>query len=88
MALCIYADSYGNIYFCQPTPCFPIASLNSLVNLLGDPSSFARGANIHPLSSLVSYQLSFPCCFTHPEGTPQIKLNIYIDGTNNISHPV
>jgi hypothetical protein len=56
--------------------------------LLGDPSSFARGANIHPLTSLVSYQLSSPCCLTHPEGSPQIKLHIYIEDINNISRPV
>jgi hypothetical protein len=58
------------------------------VYLLGDPSSFARGANTHPLSSLVSYQLFSPCCLTHPGSTPQIKLHIYIDNINNISCPV
>jgi hypothetical protein len=85
VTLCTYAGLYGNISFCQPTPCLSFASFNSLVYLLGDPSSFAHGANIHPLSSLVSYQLSSPCCLTHPEGTPQIKLHIYIDDINNIS---
>jgi hypothetical protein len=55
--------------------------------LLGDPSSFARGANIHPLSSLVSYQLYSPCWLTHPEGTPQIKLHIYIDDINTSAVP-
>jgi hypothetical protein len=34
--------------------------------LLGDPVSFARGANTHPLLSLLCYQLFSPCCFTHP----------------------
>ncbi len=87
MTLCAYAGSYGNITFCWPTPCFPFAPFNSLVYLLGDPSSFARGANIHPLLSLVSYQLSSPCCLTYPEGTPQIKLHIYIDNIN-IRRPV
>ncbi len=58
------------------------------VYLLGDSSSFAHGANIYPLSSLVSYQLFSPCCLTHLEGTPQINLHIYIDDINNISHPV
>ncbi len=43
------------------------------------PSSCVRGANIHPLSSLVSYQLFSPCCLTRPKDTPQIKLHIYID---------
>jgi hypothetical protein len=74
------------------TPSFihfpPFASFVSPVYLLGDPSSFARGANVHPLLSLVSYQLFSPCCLTHPEGTPQIKLHIYIDDINNISRPV
>ncbi len=37
------------------------------VYLLGDPYSFARGANIHPLLSLVSYQLFSPCFLTHPK---------------------
>jgi hypothetical protein len=37
--------------------------------LLGDPFSCDRGANIHPLSSLVSSQLFTPCCLTHPEDT-------------------
>jgi hypothetical protein len=73
--------------FCQPTPYFPFASSNSLVYLLGDPSSFARGVIIHPLSSLVRYQLSSPCCLTHPEGTPQTKLHIYTDDINNIVVP-
>ncbi len=57
------------------------------VTYLGDPSSFARGANIHPLSSLVSYQLFSPYYLTHPEGTPQITLHIYIDDINNMAVP-
>jgi hypothetical protein len=67
--------------FCQPTPCFILFPFY----LFGDPSSYARGANIHPPSSLVSYQLFSPCCLTHPEDTPQIKLHIYIDNISNIS---
>ncbi len=35
--------------------------------LLGDPASFARDANTHPLLSLVCCQLFSPCCFTHPK---------------------
>ncbi len=68
---------------CSPCMCQPFP-----VNLLGDLSSCARGANIHPPSSLVSYQLFPPCCLTHPKDTSQIKLHIYIDDINNISHPV
>ncbi len=74
--------------FCQPAPCFPACFIQFPFYLLGDPSSFACGANIHPVSSLVSYQLFSPCCLTHPEGTPQIKLHIYIDNINNISRPI
>ncbi len=58
---------------------FPFAWVNRPLYLLGDPSSYDRGANIHPLSSLVNYQLSFPCCLNHPEDTPWIKLHVYID---------
>jgi hypothetical protein len=88
MHLCIVT-----FLFCQPIPSPPLASFNPSyticppVYLLGDPSYFARGANTHPLLPLVGYQLSSPCCLTHPEGTPQIKLHIYIDNINNISRP-
>ncbi len=58
---------------------FPFALINRSLYLLGDPSFDDSGANIHPLSSLVSYQLSLPCCLTHPVDTPQIKLHVYID---------
>jgi hypothetical protein len=37
---------------------------------LGDLSFDDCGENIHPLSSMFSYQLSLPCCLTHPEDTP------------------
>ncbi len=56
---------------------FPIHLSTLPFYLLGDPLSCARGANIHPPLSLVSYQLFFPVCLTHPEDTPQIKLHIY-----------
>jgi hypothetical protein len=46
------------LFLCSPTPLF---------YLLGDPASFARGANSHPLLPLVCYQLFSPCCFTHPK---------------------
>ncbi len=94
MTIRIHAYTFSDISFCQPTPCPPFASFNPPytarppVYLLGDPSSFACGANTHPLLSLVGYQLFSPCCLTHPKGTPQIKLCIYIDDINNISRPV
>jgi hypothetical protein len=46
---------------------FPRCMTNPSIYLLGDPSSFARGANTHTLLSLVSYQLFSPCYFTHPK---------------------
>jgi hypothetical protein len=66
----------------------PLQYSNNPVYLLGDPSSFARGANTHPLLSLAGYQLFSPCCLAHPKGTPQIKSHIYIDDINNISCPI
>ncbi len=51
----------------------PLACTNPYLYLLGDPFSYICGANIHPLSSLVSYQLFSPCCLTRPKDTPQIK---------------
>jgi hypothetical protein len=66
----------------------PLIRINLPPYLLEDPFSCARDVNIHLPSSLVSYQLSSPCCLTHPEDTPQIKLHIYIDNINNISHSV
>jgi hypothetical protein len=85
----INMHSYIHLQWCFPWsthPCFhlwlipfPFAWISVLLYLLEDPSSYERGANIHPLSSLVSYQLSSPCCLTHPKDNPQIKLHIYID---------
>jgi hypothetical protein len=65
----------------------PLAYSNPSLYLLGDPSSYARGANIHPLSSLVSYQLFSPCCLTRPEDTPQIKLHTYIYDITTLAFP-
>jgi hypothetical protein len=71
-------------------PCFylwfiplPFAHINRSCYLLGDTSSYAFGANIHLLSSLVSYQLFSPCCLTHPKDILQIKLHIYIDDSQH-----
>jgi hypothetical protein len=65
----------------------PLACTNPSFYLLVDSSSYAHGANIHPLLSLVSYQLFSPCCLTHPEDTPQIKLHIYIDDITTSTVP-
>ncbi len=65
----------------------PLEGINHPLCLLRDPSSYARGANIHPLSSLASYQLFSPCCLTHPEDTAQIKLHIYIDDITTSAAP-
>ncbi len=60
---------------------FPTLSRNQLpfFYLLEDPSFGDRGANIHPLSSLVGDQLPTSCFLTLPEDTPQITLHVYID---------
>ncbi len=53
-----------------------------LFYLLGDPSFGDRGANIHPLSSLVSDQLPTPCFLTLPNPPrrhPWFMLHVYID---------
>ncbi len=75
-------------------PCFhlwfiplPFAWINRPLYLLGDPSSYVPGANIYPLSSLVSYQLFSPCCLARPEDTPQIKLYIHIDDITSSAVP-
>ncbi len=65
----------------------PLCTINHPLYLLGDPSSYARGANIHPISSLVSYRLFSPCCLTRFEDTPQIKLHIYIDDITTSAAP-
>ncbi len=61
-------------FLVNPPRCFPsLLYLSSFTwskpffYLLGDPASFARGANTHPLLSLVFYQMFSPCCFTHPK---------------------
>jgi hypothetical protein len=58
------------------------------LSLLGEPAFFARGANAHPFLPLVCYQLFTPLLLHQPQGTPQIKLHIYKDDINNISHLV
>ncbi len=72
----INMHAYIHLQWCFPWlthPCFhlwlipfPLARINCPLYLLGDPSSCDRGANIHPLSFLISYQLFPPCCLNHP----------------------
>ncbi len=50
-------------------------------------SFLACDANTHPLLSLVCYQLSALCCFSHPNTPHRSSYNIYIDNINNISRP-
>jgi hypothetical protein len=76
---------------CQPTrwvsPRFILPLLRDptlLFYLLGDPASFTRGANTHPLLSLVCYQLFSPCCFTHPK-TPHRSSYIFTQTTSTTS---
>jgi hypothetical protein len=57
----------------------PCMNQPSLFYLLGDPPFGDRGANIHPLSSLVSDQLFTPCFLTLPRDTPRFMLHVYID---------
>jgi hypothetical protein len=52
--------------------------------LLGEPA-FSRGANTHPLLSLVCYQVLTLCYFSHPNTPHRSGNNIYIDDINNIS---
>jgi hypothetical protein len=47
--------------------------------LLRDPSFGDRGANIHPLLSLVGDQMPTPCFLTLTEDTPWLTLHVYID---------
>jgi hypothetical protein len=68
---------------CHPTPC----PLLPAFLLTGRTSFLARGANTHPLLSLVCYQLPTLCCFSHPTTPHRSSHNIYIDDINNISHP-
>ncbi len=53
-----------------------------LFYLLGGPAFLARGANTHPLLSLVCYQLFTPCCYSHPKAPHRSSYNIYIDDIN------
>jgi hypothetical protein len=56
--------------------------INPLYYLLGDPSFGDRGANVHPLSPLVSGQLFTPCFLTLPNPSqrhPWFMLHVYRD---------
>jgi hypothetical protein len=75
---------------CQPTPCFlvllqfaPFYIVQPLFLLTWRSCFFCSWCE-YPLLSLACYQLFSPCCFTHTK----IKLHIYKDNINDISHPV
>ncbi len=78
-------------FLANPPPCFPVSLqlapfiwFNPSFYLLGDPASFAHGANTHPLLSLVCYQLFSPCCFTHPKA-PHRSSYIFTQMTSTTS---
>ncbi len=61
---------------------FPSCNQPPLFYLLGDPFFGDRGANVHPLSTLVSDQLFTPCFLTlsnPPRRHPWFMLHIYRD---------
>ncbi len=66
----------------------PLFFLITPFYLLGEPAFLARGANTHPLVSLVCYQLLTLCYFTHPNTPHRSGYKIYIDDIINISRPV
>ncbi len=70
----------ASIFASLSPPCITHPS----IYLLGDPFSFACGANTHPLLSLVSYQMFSPCYFTHPK-TPLRSSYIFTWTTSTIS---
>jgi hypothetical protein len=72
-----------------PLPlCMPIPLTLTLFYVHGKPASLARGANTHPLMSLVCYQLFTLCCFTHSKAPHRSSYSVYIDDINNVSCPV
>ncbi len=66
----------------NPAPC----PLSPSILLTWRTSFLARGANTHPLLSLVCCQLPTLCCFSQPSTPHRSSYNIYIDDINNISH--
>jgi hypothetical protein len=71
------ADPLNLLPSCLYLP--PSMNQSPLFYLLGGPSFGDRGANIHPLLSLVSDQLVTPCFLTLPGDTPRFMLHVYID---------
>jgi hypothetical protein len=65
------------------SPHYPLSErISHIFYLLGDPSFDDRGANVHPLSSLVSDQLFTPCFLTLPNPSrrhPWFMLHVYSD---------
>jgi hypothetical protein len=62
----------------------PFVQVSHPFYLHGDPSFYDRGANIHPLSSLVSDQLFTLCFLTPPRDTPRFMLHVNRDDISNI----
>jgi hypothetical protein len=83
------ALSWIPLFWPTPPPCFLLCPSSTLClsepplfYLLRDPSFGDRGANVHPLSSLVSDQLLAPCSLTLPHPSrqhPQFMLHVYRD---------
>ncbi len=62
--------------------------ISPLFYLLGDPSFGDLGANVHPLSSLVSDQLFTPCFLTLPNPSrqhPWFMLHVYRDDITTLA---
>jgi hypothetical protein len=76
-------------YFPLPHPLFYSTNPFYITTfyLLWKPAFLARGANTHPLLSLVCFQLFTPYCFTHPETAHRSSYSIYIDDINNSAVP-
>jgi hypothetical protein len=91
---------YGSVYTwdmarVNPAPCFLLPALFTCHPLFLLPaflltwrtSFLSRGANTHPLLSLVCYQLPTLCYFSHHHTPHRSSYNIYIVNINNISRP-
>ncbi len=74
-------SSLPALFTCHPSFLLPAFLLTWRTSFL------SRGANAHPLLSLVCYQLPNLCYFSHPNTPHRSIYNIYIDDINNTSHP-
>jgi hypothetical protein len=92
----VYYSFASGIWLVSTQPCFLLPALFTHHTLLLLPaflltwrtSFLARGANSHPLMSLICYQLLTLCYFSHPNTPHRSGYNIYIDDVNNISRLV